>query len=902
MGFDWQNFGIGLLAGWGSAYGIYRARKFIGGTITSVSTGAKTAQSSATRSADSRYINDLTERARTTHLGGAFVNLNDVCIEPHFIPAPALAAPPTDDAIHDIYRVVPILPDHPYLYAPYNIDDLTIDDLARGHRHLALLGLPGSGRTTALLSIALYSINEIAFTPPLDKVQQQTDSEEAAMSEKERSVRVRERVMMQQRARERLATERGQAFDGETDDEQKEAIPLFKRLMPVYVHLADVIAPTSEFGSEIDPAEPLVRAVQYDVKRVTASTIPRNLYKRLNRGDTLVLIDGYDDLPESERLTAQHWLRAFMTQYAANFIIVTGPVTGQGDLTKLGLAPVYLRSPHTLDVERTADRWATQWINMAGRGRKKRGAGKPDEASLVRAHIGNQSLSNFELTAKLWANFSDTVEMTGVEGWLRQVIARLLPADLSLGDNAVRLAQIAALQLDEGYITAARLQALSITGLGDAASSAASDDDDATEAVTPAKKGRGKKDEPQDSETTSAQGKLLAALRRSGLLVRHRGDRYQFRHLLLASYLASLIFKTGGESALLTCADRPAWQHALAYTALHTPVDALIEHRMRQPLDMLYSPLFTLARWVSYAPTEATWRGEVLRDLGNVLIAPNQYPAVRERAAAALLETREKTTLLVFRRAVRNANPALRRIACLGMGAMGDPEALKDLAQLPLTDRTPEVQLAAGMALGAIGTTDGYEAMIKVFGSESEQLSQAIAEAFALHPDEGYPLLYEAARHEDMLLRRAAVFGLRRIRTTWALIEVYRRFLDDDQWFVRSAAQQAFEEINYGQHKRYPAAQPPIEEIGWLAGWATERGEKIPAGEAASSVLIRALQEGEAPVRALAALNLGQLGVVGMTKPLYNALRDRQDEVRAAAHLALSTLQLHIGKALPIPT
>jgi HEAT repeat protein len=176
-----------------------------------------------------------------------------------------------------------------------------------------------------------------------------------------------------------------------------------------------------------------------------------------------------------------------------------------------------------------------------------------------------------------------------------------------------------------------------------------------------------------------------------------------------------------------------------------------------------------------------------------------------------------------------------------------------------------------------------------------------MAEAFAAMPEEGFPILHEAVEDQDMMLRRASVFGLRRIRTTWALIAIYRAFLEDEQWYVRSAAQQAFQEIQYGRAQSPTAPYPSAETIPWLAAWAASRGETMPAGEGAQQMLLRALQEGEPPIRALAATNLGQLGLTNMTKALYNALRDRQDDVRAAAHQGLADLQMQIGQPLPAP-
>jgi HEAT repeat protein len=161
-------------------------------------------------------------------------------------------------------------------------------------------------------------------------------------------------------------------------------------------------------------------------------------------------------------------------------------------------------------------------------------------------------------------------------------------------------------------------------------------------------------------------------------------------------------------------------------------------------------------------------------------------------------------------------------------------------------------------------------------------------------------VLYDAIQDQDMMLRRAAVFGLRRVGTSWALVSIYRAFLEDEQWYVRSAAQLAFQELQYGGD-RGPRGYPPADSFGWLAEWAARRGENVPPGEGANQVLLRALQEGEPDVKLYAAGSLGQLGAVNMAKPLYGVLRDRRAEVREAAYRALADLQLQMGQPLPAP-
>ncbi len=884
MGFDAENFGLGLVVGWATAYAIYRARDSISAARESVGKGAATVQNSATRNADSRYISDLIEQCETTHLAGKFIKLSDIVVEPRFLPAPEFAAPPDNEVVHSVYRVIPHVPDHPYLEAPYNVETLSINEIATGATALALLGVPGSGRTTALLTIALHSLGRVRFEPPLDKVQQQLDAEEAKLAEKDRAVRVQERVLMEQRARERLANEVGLAFDPNADEDLKKAVPLFNRLMPVYVHAADLNTAQREFGSEADPAEYLVRAVQYGVKRVTASTIPRNLYSRLNRGQILLLLDGYDDLPESERPAVLVWLKAYMEQYKQNFVIVAGPAKGYGPLLRSGLTPIYMRPWSDLDMQRAAERWGSAWAQS---GKKRRKASTPDPEMVARAAANGRALTPFEATLKIWASYAQDTKIAGIEGWLRSYVRRHIP---NADELMTQMGQIAAVQLDEGFVSSARLQALAIGG------AAAPQTKEQAETEEAPEKGKRK----PDSETTSAQGRLLGLLRREGLLIRFRGDRYQFRHSMLAAYLASLSIREYSAEHLRAKAEQPEWSQAIAYSALTRSLDALVKSRMSDAPDLLQENLVEMARWLAYAGPDADWRGHVLNALGSQLIAPSQYPYMRDRIAAALLDARDKNVLLIFRKAVRNMDADIRRLACLGMGALGDPEGLRDLTPL-LNDQDTNVQLAAGMALGAIGTEDALQPMVLALTGGAEQLRQAMAEAFAAMPEEGYPTLFDAVTDEDFMLRRAAIFGLRRLRTTWALVAIYRAFLEDEQWYVRSAAQQAFQELTYGRSVSLTSPYPNPEQIPWLQNWASRQGESLPAGEAAKQMLLRALQEGEAPIRTLAASNLGQLGMADTMRALYAALRDGREEVRATAHHALADLQLQMGQSLPAP-
>lgn len=927
--FNLENFGLGVLAGWGTAYALYRARHLIQRTRRSMSS----AQAYASRSADKRYSGDLIRYSQRAHLAGRRVELTQVVVEPRFIAAPELAGPADDEVTHSVFHVVPRVPDHPYLHAPYNIETLGIEDLDGGVRALALLGVPGSGRTTALHTIALWSQRQVSFDAPPDKVQQQLEADEAAIADREDRLEARRnRQATEKMALESLERRRGNLLDENTAMRKADNhhAPI-RHLTPIYAHLGNVVLRSGEYGRDIDPAEPLIRAVQQYTGRITAKTLPRNLYRCLNQGAGLLLLDGYDDVPATERPALCAWLRALLEIYADNFFIVAGPATGYGGLTQVGLTPVFLRPWNDMMTDGLTDRWGQAWPEIAGR---RRGADL-DPRTVERAKQRNRARTPFELTIKLWTQF-ETQDVSSLDDWMHNLIGQYVPGQ-KLDEALPQLVTAAALQTEAGYITLRELDQRLFGGASDApdeqpappeaeavadaetdalldefereldAVEGESDDglthdDDIFEDVEPESAPAGPlRQDGEKSRTVRQTARLLRRLVNSGLLERFRGGRYQLRHPLITAYLGSLYLKELAEDELLEKSYQPEWEPALIYLAGHSPVDALVEAHTSSPADILHNHLLEASRWLAYAGGSVAWRSPLLKELGNLFVAPNQYPQLRERVAAALVGTRDRNALVVFRKALRHPNADVRRLACLGLGALRADDALDDIAGR-LQDGSTDVMLAAGLALGAINTEDSLHLMADALMQGSEGLRQAVAEAFAAIPEEGYPVLYDAISHDDYLLRRAAVFGLRRIPTKWALIALYRAMLEDEQWYVKSAAEQAFGDMRIGEGGRGAHAYPAPEGIPWLRGWVAglESGA-IKGDMTGADLLEKALEEGEPQVQALSALNMGQLGMVGSTSLLYAALRHRSDDVRQAAHRALGEIQLQLGTPLPDP-
>jgi hypothetical protein len=616
--FEPRNFLIGLLSGWATAFALYQARGILGSVRQSVSERRETAQRYATRSAEGRYVGELQKLCQTSHLAGASVPLSEIVVEPRFIAPTPFAAPTDDEAIRDPFSIIQHVHELPSLHAAYNLQTLSIEDLGRGERALALLGLPGSGRSTTLQTIALWSLSQLDFKPPKDAIQLQLEAEEASLKADERAERIKNRLALAERARERLAEEQGQDAaqgrdPGLQESNRRSDVPLFKRLLPIYVDLGYVIPEIEALGRRADPAEPLVRAVQMQYGGVTAKVIPRKLYDYLNRGASLVLIDGFDDLSAFDRQRISAWLRAFVQEYRRNFIIVSGPASGYDTLTRTGLTPVYMRPWNDVLSDNAANLWADRWLKIASQRRE----GRPADELVAKAKAQIRGLTSFDAMTVLRGVYAGDL-LTEDEDEVRVSLSDAVRAylkGLGLSDEVVAQASLAAaVQMEEGLFDEERLQKLILARAGADVNA----------------------DSKASSRLNQAQSQLLRTLENARLVQRFQDGRWRFRHSPIAAYLASLTLQTADAVTLRDKGRRPEWLWAFAYAAGHMSIEPAVQARLEQPPDVTYDSVLTMAHWLATNPDNAAWRGTVLKQFDNLLNLPNQFSALRERAAGNL--------------------------------------------------------------------------------------------------------------------------------------------------------------------------------------------------------------------------------------------------------------------------
>lgn len=960
MGFqfdiDWQSAGIGYGGGLLTGYAIYQSRHVLNAIRRGLTSQADSAQSFATMGGDRRYTNELTKYAQHAHLFHHAIELGDILIEPRFIADREVATAIEDeDERRNPFEVVPIVPDHPSLHQPYNINTISIEELGYGDRAIALLGPSGSGRTTTLHSIALWSMGKIQFSKLHDPVQDRLTEMHQQLSRQERDERAKTLVAIEQRAKEQLREELG-ADVGE--EMQSAFIPPFRRMAPIYIHLANVRL-GNRWRGNVDPAEPLIRALQYQTGRITSKTVPRKIYRFLNEGVCLLLFDGLDELPLADQQQKIAWLRAFLDEYNQNFMIVTGSTSGYGMLQQIGFTPVYQRPWTYQDTKTYVQKLSSHWGNIV---KQRRITIEEDQQSELLT--GLWGLNPFETTMKIRAqlvNDDYDPEQEDFAGWTQDYLSNTFE---DAKDALPMMAHAAQLQLDHHFFTLnewADIEIAEESGKPVRSQSTPTDtqtisdsfdeefddefgsssttesdfdefgtddgDDDFTVFEEAEVAGNfsetfesslddsldeedATEEDPKDETKEARQvrrsvGKLLSTMLKVGLIERYRGNQYRFRDSHTAGYLASLTLANASQKSLMEKARNPSWLQAIAFASSHTDIGDAVEAKMQAPTDILHTNILDVAHWLRYAEELVEWRNKYLNYLGQMLIAPSQYLTNRERIAAALVTTRDPNSRKVFGRGTQHNNPDVKRLSLLALGVFQQPDLMDNLSYF-LDDANDEVRVAAALAIGNLRTEEAHSLMLEeLLETQSESVQQVISETFADNPEFGYETLWELLNddkyNDRVRVRRAAVLGVKRLRTDWSLIEIYRIYVESQQWYVQSTAQLAFTE-RQSQRNKGAQSYPQITTLPWLREWSLNLGDESATEASGVELLNRAMRESDPIIRYLATSNSGQLGVYENMSDIYNLLSDQEDAIRDTAFRALVDLQMKMGYPLPIPS
>ena len=876
MGIDPFSFVLGFGTASGLSYAVYRNRE----RLSRVSENSAAARPFGAiqnlreilqQSSGSRYASELAEYLKRQHLGGDLVSITDILIEPHLFPLPKEKLEfddPNAAPSFDSYEyIVPHIHEFPQLISSYYMNSLPLSDVVAGDPHVMILGKSGMGKSTALVTLALMALGEVTYETLQSLTEQALEEAYADLPEAEREQRLKELNEIQKKLVEKLQ----QTQKNVTDEIALEPPPPLTSFFPIYVNMGSIDLDLNHYGMRVDPAEPLIQAYQQYSSVVAAQISPPMMYDRLTRGDCLVLLDGFEDIPESDQKRLYGWLQSFLEYYGHNRIVMTGPVNHYDVLETLGFTPVFIKPWSPEEAHLAAEKWLHAWETLANDSSKR----SSEVYTIPDANLQNQMYADlhhrspFEITLRTLAHLRGTVENNNLHGWVNAYIEPFLP-DSEHSHPILREVTTLMLERDLFFL---KDQIMEIV----------------TNHLVP------DEEAPPLANVDQFNQKLF----KGGLLVGRAGNKYDFRHVLLRAFFgAEAMIHDMTPQRLAELGDQPNWHFAFRYAAGQTELGGAVGKKLSSETDIVLSNLFTIVDWIHDAPPDSSWRSEILKRITALMLAPTQYMPLRERALAALIASRDENLSSIFRQAVRNGNPAIRKLGCLGIGAIRAEDAIEDLRPM-LVDDDYEVQIAAALSLGAISSERSLEILVQGLLQGGEILRQVVAQTLAMNLEEGHQILRDAAEHDDMSVRRASVFGLARIHANWSLIALYNLMIHDEQWYVRSSAEDQFfiarNPEREGIKKPTPAAELP-----WLQAWASNVGvQEFPVGEEALDLLVQTLRDKRQQVRLMGVRALGSLGGIKGIMPLYAMLMDADAKIRTEAYAALGILQSRMTILLP---
>ncbi len=769
--------------------------------------GIQSARQGLQTGAEQRQRADMLKYAQGLHLAAPLFSLDEILIPPRLLAPPPLVDPDEPPPSEDVVSMaIAYAPDWPELAAAYGAHTLTIFEALQGGANLAIIGHPGSGKTTTLA----YLASQIARQDP--------------------------------------------------------AAGDLQNRVPVLVHAADLSLPPKDPAA---PLETLVDAVAARASTLSLPRLPKLLRTSFASGQAILLLDGLDELAPDSLQEAVTFFGDLLREYPQTRAVVAAAVDNFDGLPLLGLVPIPMSVWGPREQAIFIQQWSGLWDRFIADDTQQ-------ELDTIDPLLLNGWLLNLnaaaaplEFTLKVWAAYAGDARGPTSRDAIEAYILRM-----SMGVPKARAAleQLASQVAFTMQTTFTQRDAKNWISDSDTAS----EDDAGNEpelyvVAEPEEDAR-----PQEITVP----RVLPDLTQHGLLVTRANSQLGFVHPLIAGYLAGAALVQTGSKEIFS---QPHWlmrDLVIQYMAAHIDLRGQSQQLLAETTNAIQRGPLIAGRWLQNIPPGAASRKPILQQLSNSLQQEKLSLGLRIRILAALATSGDPGVPTLFRHLLQSQQSNVRQLAALGCGFTRDIQSVGEMAQL--LDDVPEVGRAVCLALVNIRTKPALEAVASALLQGEEGLRRAAAEAFASHPEEGHPTLKEGAGIDDLLVRRAVIYGLKRVRQPWAVQILEEMRIEDAQWVVKDAAAHAVEELN-SPDPRIPRQLPPLEDTPWLIAFASEHGLGISAGESAREMLLRALKEGNEDEQLAAIGQIQQRGETGIFPTIYHLLYGSNPELSEAA-------------------
>jgi HEAT repeat protein len=634
--------------------------------------------------------------------------------------------------------------------------------------------------------------------------------------------------------------------------------------IPFFIHAIDLHTKMSAVKNPKIP-DILIGAVSTYSSPFTTSRLQGVLRNALEIGRVLLLIDGFDEIIPEAQHTVHSFLETVFATYPKTRLVVATSTESYAGLNYLGLYPVAMAAWNDKDRADFINQWQAKWQPMV----------PPSDSSLpgdidpllITNWLSTREfgLSPLEFTLKIWGAFAGDTLGPDIPNILEAHIRRL---SVNVSNAQPVLEKLAVQMVVNQNIFPSYRQAENwVTHF------------EKTQPVPEI--------EEQPSKSKAASEKrgptsdALYDLTSSGILASHWGA-VRFLHPVFLYYLAGRGMVNSRH--METIVEQPEWDiknQSIAFLGCFGDLSPVVDSAVSATQDPVYSQAFKIARWLRISPKTAAWRNKIMRHLMDILAKESFTIGIEARVISALALSGDPNIAVLFRQMIKGNQPHLQYMGALGCGLLFDAKAIPDLTAL-FEDEDPRIGGAACLAMVAIGSKAALDAVMALLLQGSENARRLSAEALANHAAEGHPTLEEAATLPDLLVRRSAVFGLKRVRQPWAITILEKMEIEDGQWVVRTAASQAMDEIRQ-ENPHIPHPLPPLTDSPWLINFAGRLGMGVASGKPALDLINKALVNGDPHERLSALEYLQQFGREEVLLQIYQTYYGSQALLRETA-------------------
>ena len=665
-----------------------------------------------------------------------------------------------------------------------------------------------------------------------------------------------------------------------------------KNIVPFLVHVADLQLPI------VDPKDalvPILDAISEYAPIFDLNKLPEFTKNTFSAGRALLLVDGFDEIPSEGQQVITEYFKIINQNYPKTRIVTTGAPEYLDGLIPFGFAPMALSAWRPQTVDRFLQRWGQLWSQTIALEDTSLGTMDIDPF-LINTWLDsdNLTLSPLELTLKVWGAYAGDSLGPHVLESLATHIRRIAPPNTPIAALQTLAMQVTLSTQAVFDTRSAREWVRSFEVLDEQTAEKSDEQQEGIPSDTKPKTGQ-----LREKKASTPSSGLLYKMAESGLLTSHQNNHMRFIHPVFAGFLAG--HAISDFNTIETILNQPDWTGkylAMRYFTTYGDANKLIQTMLEYSRLPMHRPIFTAARWLRDAPKNAPWRGKLFTALAEVMQKEDIPMSLRGQAMAAFVYSNDPNAATLFRQFAKSLSFELVQLAALGSGAMQDTKAIEGLDNA-LNAPSLAVQRAACMALVAIGTNEALEIVAHALLNADQDVRRAAGEALASDDREGHAMLRDGVTIDDILLRRAAMYGLGRIDQPWAveLLEKYR--IDDKEWVVRNAATEvldAHEEITDRAPKKLKAPS----DSPWLIEFASKHGMGVSPGVPATDVFLLALRGEELEYRLAAMPYLKLTPSEFVLTGLYEAMFTDDPELRETAFNTLWEMGTY-GVKLPNP-